>query len=71
MTREQRVLDYLERNGTITSIEAFERLGVSRLSAAIFVLKKRGYNIGKTMVKVKNRYGDDCYVARYFLKKLF
>ena len=38
MTQAQRVLRYMEDNGSITAAEAMEHLGVMRLAARIFDL---------------------------------
>lgn len=42
MTQNESVLDYMKRNGSITSMEAFDKLGITRLSARIFDLRKAG-----------------------------
>ena len=44
--RLQRVFDYMVEFGSITSLQAFTDLGETRLSGAIFELKKKGVNIG-------------------------
>lgn len=64
----ERVLQYLEDFGSITSYEAFEHLGVSRLSAVIFNLRRKGYNIVGETESSKNRYGDKVHFTRYRLE---
>lgn len=66
-TLADRVLQYMKEFGSITSYEAFRELGVTRLSAAIFILKKKGIDICTKMEQSKNRYGDTVYFARYSL----
>lgn len=66
-TQADLVLDYMQRNGSISSTEAFLRLGVTRLSAAIFVLKKRGQQIKTTRRKALNRFGKPVSFAVYSL----
>ena len=44
-TQYERVLDYMQEFGSITSFEAFKDLGVTRLSAVIFDMKKDGVEI--------------------------
>jgi hypothetical protein len=39
------VLDYLERNKTITTFECFEQLQIVDLQKAIQLLRQEGYNI--------------------------
>jgi len=66
-TQADAVLAYMQRNGNITSNEAFTKLAVSRLSAAIFVLKKRGHRIKTTQRKSLNRFGKPVNYAEYSL----
>lgn len=67
MTQTERVLKYIEDYGSITSLEAFADLGVTRLSAAIFNLRKRGWPITSETEASTNRYGDTVHYARYKL----
>ena len=39
MTQNERVHEYLKKHGSITTKDAYEQLGVTRLSARIFELK--------------------------------
>lgn len=67
MTRKDRVLKYMRDFGSITSWEAFRELGVTRLSAVIFDLKKDGYEIASKSESTRNRYGDKVTFSRYRL----
>lgn len=69
MTQKQRVAEYIRDFGSISSLEAFRDLGVTRLSAVIFDLKADGYEFETKTEKVRNRYGEPCHYARYSLKK--
>lgn len=64
-TQRKAVLDYLIKNGTITSMEAFEKFGVTRLSAIIFDLRRKGYGIFTNMIETTNRFGQTLKYARY------
>ncbi len=66
MTQTNRVLDYMKTYGSITSLEAFRDLGVTRLSGVIFDLRKQ-YNIVSKTEKSKNRYGENTSYSRYYL----
>lgn len=66
-TQEQAVLNHLKEHGSITSMEAFELYGCTRLSARIFDFRKLGYNILTVDTTVKNRYGQTCTYATYVL----
>lgn len=70
MTQKERVLRFWKTRKGITQLQANEYLGVSRLAAVIFDLKKEGYNIESEMIEVENRWGEKCRVARYYLKDI-
>ena len=61
------VFNYIVRHGSITSMEAFEHLGVTRLSAVVYNLKNKGYNIISEPEQVKTRYGATATISRYSL----
>ena len=69
MIQEQRVLEYMKKNDGITSLEAFQYLGITRLSAKIFNLKKQGYLITSEMQQGENRYGEMTHFKRYMLNE--
>ena len=64
-THYTRLLDYLKKLKTITSLDAIRDLGNTRLSATIFELRKDGYNIESKDVKVSNRWGGQTTVSQY------
>ena len=66
-TQAERVLEYIEKFGSITQYEALQDLGVMRLASRISDLKKMGYPIKGEIVTVRNRFEEDCYVKRYRL----
>lgn len=63
------VIDLLRKQGYITSYEAIEKFGATRLSGIIFILRERGFGIETEMVQGKNRYGHSTNYAIYRLKK--
>ena len=69
MTHKERLLEYLKEYDNITSLEAIRELGNTRLSAYIHQLKKDGYNITTTSIKVKNRYNEFTTVAKYIYNR--
>ena len=68
MTQDERVLEYMQKHNGITSKEAFEFLGITRLSAKIYNLKKMGYTITDKFEKTKNRYGETTHFKKYMLE---
>ena len=67
MTQNERILEYLNKHGSITPIDAMIDLGVMRLASRISDLKNMGYRIESKMITVKNRFGEECKVAEYKL----
>lgn len=65
----QRVLDYIEQFGSITSLDAFKDLGITRLSAVVFDLRKEGYNVQSETIGAKNRFGEIAHFSKYFIPK--
>ena len=63
-----RILEYLKKNKSITSMEAFKMFGITRLSARIFELRDLGYIIDTVMVEDVNKYGESCRYAKYVYK---
>jgi hypothetical protein len=67
MTKTDKILCHLELEGSITSWEAIQEYGVTRLSAIIFNLRKKGYNIVSVPYEFTDRYGDKSTYVRYKL----
>ena len=65
--QEQRILAMMQENGAVTSLEAINECGCTRLAAVIFKLKAYGYSISKDTVTSKNRFGENVHFARYRL----
>jgi hypothetical protein len=68
-TQAERVLSYMEENGSITQLDALQSLGVMRLASRISDLKKMGYTIKSDVEALKNRYEETCYIKRYSLQR--
>ena len=67
MTQEQRVLDYIREHRSITSMQAFTDLKITRLSARIFNLRARGVNIENVSHTFKNGQGTTTTYTEYVL----
>ena len=63
----KRVYDYMKEFGSITSLEAFVDLGITRLSARIFELKAEGVEIDSETTERENRFKEKCHVSKYWL----
>jgi len=69
MTQVDRILDYMNRFGSITHAEAVADLGVMRLAARISDIEDLGYKVERSTEKGKNRYGEKTHYTRYSLGK--
>lgn len=67
LTKTDKVLKHLRENGSITSLEAIELYGATRLSGIIYVLRNRGYDIVTENVKLTDRFGNESYFGKYVL----
>lgn len=61
------ILQYMQRHGSITQLEALRDLGCMRLASRISDLKRQGYPIESNTVAVKTRYHEKAYIKRYSL----
>ncbi len=68
-TQNERIIDYMDRFGSITQLEALRDLGVMRLASRISDLRSRGVPIISDIEEVKNRFGEKCHIKRYRLGK--
>tara|TARA_R110002050_G_scaffold198054_1_gene332871 strand:- start:4597 stop:4812 length:216 start_codon:yes stop_codon:yes gene_type:complete len=67
MAQKDRVLDYLKTGRSITTFNAYNELGITRISARIFELRKEGHDIISDTLKVLNRYGEVCRIGSWSL----
>ena len=65
--QEQRILDYMKRNNSINPLQSWVECGVYRLSAVIFNLKKKGYDIESSRRVTTNRFDEEVRFAEYLL----
>lgn len=64
--KTDQVMRHLQERGSITSMEAIELYGATRLSAIIFNLRhRRGMKIESVMTDGRDRYGNNVTYAVY------
>lgn len=66
-SQTEAILEHMETHDGITSTEAFDLYGATRLSGLIYTLKKRGYHIKTEMLVSINKYGRSYRYAKYSL----
>ena len=69
ITKTGQVLAHLKRFGSITSADAFTKYRTTRLSAIIFELRRKGYDIVTEDIKVIDCNGNTCVYGKYRLIK--
>ena len=69
MNQREQILDYLKRFETITPMQAYSDLGITKLATRISEMRRRdGVEFNIEMIKGKNRYGRTMRYAKYSLK---
>lgn len=69
MTQCDRIIEYLKMFGSISPLEAFRDLGITKLATRISEMRKTGMEFEQEYMKSKNRFGEDVYFMRYYLPK--
>jgi hypothetical protein len=69
MTQHERILDYMREFGSITPIEAFRDLGITKLATRVGELKRLGFTINQEAIHTKNRYGEKTSYMSYSLQE--
>jgi biotin operon repressor len=67
MNQKERLLNYLQNNRSITSLEALTELGIFRAPNRISELRKEGHIISGRNKTVRNRFNEKCGVKEYTL----
>ena len=63
--QHERILAYINLHGSITPMEAFSELGITKLSTRVGEMIENGVSIKKEREKGKNRYGETVTFMRY------
>ena len=68
MTQAQRIIDYIKRFGSITPMEAFFDLSITKLATRVSEMKKDGIKFDQEYCQTKNRFGEPVYYMKYRLR---
>lgn len=69
MTQDERILNYINEHGSITPMEAWNHLGITKLATRVsYMSRNDGIHFNKELVKGKNRYGQPVCYMKYSLK---
>lgn len=64
-SQKERILDYMNEFGSISSWEAFRDLGITRLAARCSDIEADGIVLNHRREATTNRYGEKVYYTRY------
>ena len=65
---KERVIEYIEQFGSITTLQAFTDLGITRLSEYIRQIRQERVVLDET-IATKNRYGDRTWYKKFYFQK--
>lgn len=68
MTQREAILQYIADFGSITPMQAFTDLGITKLATRISEMRKDGLEFNIETVRDKNRYGKTVHFARYSMR---
>ncbi len=63
--QHERILAFIESHGSITPMDAFSELGITKLSTRIGEMIESGISIEKHREKGRNRFGEKVNYMRY------
>ena len=65
MTQREQIVNYIKTFGSITPLEAFADLGITKLATRISEMRRDGLEFKIESVKSKNRFGKTVRFAKY------
>ena len=68
ISQKDLVKNHLLNHGSITSWEAIQKYGITRISAVIFKLREEGLKIESVPMKNENRYGEITHFVKYTME---
>ena len=70
ISQRDRIINYIQEFGSITSKDAYNDLGVTQLATRIKELKEKGYEFKKEGETSKNRFGEPVSYKRYYIEDM-
>lgn len=68
-TKTSEILKYMRSHKCISDRVARDKFGATRLGSIIYNLRRKGYDIETVICYEKDRYGNTCSFAKYYLRK--
>lgn len=67
INQRQKIINYIRKFGSITSLDAYKDLGITQLATRIKELKEEGYIFKTEWESSTNRFGEKTDYKRYYL----
>ena len=68
MTQKERITNYIGEHGSISPMEAFSHLGITKLATQISEMRRDGTDFDQKWETAKNRFGEPVRYMMYFPK---
>ena len=65
MSQHELILHYIDVYGSISPMEAFIDLGITKLATRISEMRRDGYKFDQKPERRMNRFGKVCHYMRY------
>ena len=69
MNQCELILNYIKTFGSISPLEAFRDLGITKLATRVSEMKKEGKTFNQEYEESYNRFGKKVRYMRYYLEK--
>ena len=69
MTQGERIINYINTFGSISPMEAFMDLGITKLATRVSEMTAEGVEFVKKYEETTNRFGEKVHYMRYSLKR--
>ena len=69
ITQRQKIVDYMQEFGSITSWEAYRDLGITQFATRVKELREKGYLFKTKWENKKNQEGKKIKFKRFYLLK--
>lgn len=67
MNQDEKIKKYIETYGSISPLEAFRDLGITKLATVVSRMKREGIVFFQRLEFSRNRFGENVHYMRYWL----
>lgn len=70
MSQHEQIIAYITNHGSITPMDAYGALGITKLATRVSEMRRKGVEFEITIEKGRNKFGKAVRYARYRLKEV-